>query len=159
MNPFLEQHHDLLKRITEAKVDFILVGGYAVNFHGYGRATGDIDLLVRPDNPNFAKLFDVLEEMGFNKDDLAILRKRDYTKVSAFHFWEPPLRVDVLSHISGVKYEDAALGKQFGNFEGLKVPFLHINHLIAAKTATGRPQDKADVEILQEIRNKGNKKD
>ncbi len=56
MNLFIEQHQDLLKKLLEAKVDFIIIGGYSVIFHGYKRTTGDIDIWLKPDNTNKEKL-------------------------------------------------------------------------------------------------------
>jgi len=70
MNIFLEKHFDLIKKLLEGNVLFILIGGYAVNFHGYNRTTGDLDLWVKPDNENKTKLIAVLTKMGFNLEVL-----------------------------------------------------------------------------------------
>jgi len=152
MNIFLDEHQQFLEQLINKKVSFILVGGYAVNYHGYNRTTGDMDILLQPSNENYAKLFDILEEMDFNKEDMVKLRQIDFTKTFFFHIWEPPYRIDFLNKISGVEFTEADSKKILAKIEGIEVPFLHINHLILSKIATGRPQDKADVEILNKLK-------
>lgn len=158
MNIFFEKHFDLIKKLLEGNVLFILIGGYAVNFHGYNRTTGDLDLWVKPDNENKTKLIAVLTKMGFNLEDLEAINKMDFTKILAFNFWEVPFKVDVLTQIAGVKYEIADNKKVLSDIDGIMVPFLHLDHLVISKISNNRTKDKLDVEELQKIAEFKNKK-
>lgn len=151
MNIFLEKHQQLIKDLLEAGVDFILIGGYAVIYYGYGRSTGDMDLWLKPTNENKIKLLSLLKKEGFREDDIKYVENLDFTKHLAFHFWEKPERVDCLTHISGVKYDEAEEQKEIADIEGMNVPFISYKHLIASKITSGRPKDKADVDELQKI--------
>jgi len=74
MNILLEPHKQLLRSLIEFKVDFILIGGYAVNFHGYNRVTGDMDVWLKPDNENREKFISYLKAEGFEKESLNRIR-------------------------------------------------------------------------------------
>lgn len=147
----LEEHKTLLKKLVEAGVEFILVGGYAVNFHGYSRTTGDMDIWLRPDNTNRDMMMKLLLDEGFEEEMVQAISKVDFTKGIVFHFGEPPKRVDFLTHISNVKFDEAWEAKQLLPVENIGVPVLHLNHLILSKISNSRTKDKADVEELQRI--------
>lgn len=151
MNIFIEKHQELLKELIIEKVDFILIGGYAVIYYGYMRTTGDMDLWLQPTNENKLKILNVLKKFEFNSEGINHIKNLDFTKHIAFHFWEMPERVDFLTKISGVTYEDADKLKEIADFEGLKIPVIHYNHLISCKIATNRPKDLADIDRLQKI--------
>jgi len=72
MNILLDEHKVILIKLLQSKVDFILIGGYAVNYHGYGRTTGDMDVWLRPDNGNRDKLVPVLESLGVLSEDISV---------------------------------------------------------------------------------------
>ncbi len=151
MNIFIDKHQKLLQKLIEAKVDFILIGGYAVIYYGYKRTTGDMDLWLKPVNENKLKVIEVLKQFQFNKEGIDHINNLDFTKHIAFHFWQEPERVDCLTRISGVNYEEADVLKEIVDFEGLKVPVIHYNHLISSKITSDRFKDKADIEELQKI--------
>ncbi len=151
MNFFAELHHDLLKMLADAGVDYIVIGGYSVIFHGYRRTTGDIDIWLKPDNANKEKLLPVLKQMGFDDDELAQVASLDFTQHMAFSIGENPEKIDFLSRISMIKYEDADKKKIIAEADGLQVPFLHLDDLILSKINTGRAKDKADIDMLQQI--------
>lgn len=151
MNIFLDKHLLLIQNLIQGNVSFILIGGYAVNFHGYNRTTGDMDLWVKPDNENRDKMVKVLIEMGFNKDDLDAIGKMDFNNALAFNFWEVPYKVDVLTKVAGVAYETADKEKVIAEIENIKIPFIHVNHLVLSKIGNNRTKDKLDVEELQKI--------
>ncbi len=132
-------------------VDFILIGGYAVNFHGYNRATADMDIWLNPDNQNKLKFLEFLKSEGFDKESLEHINKIDFTKHAAFHIGEKPLQVDFLTIISGIAFPEANAKKQLLPFGESSVPVLHIDHLILSKISSNRPKDKLDVEELQGI--------
>lgn len=151
MNLFVEAHRKLLEQLLKAKVDFIVIGGYSVIFHGYARTTGDMDIWLNPDNPNKDKLLNALEWYGIDQNSLDELRKLDFTKTVFFKIGEIPERIDFLTKINLVDYATADKEKIVAKLDDLNIPFLHLNHLILSKLNTGRPQDKADIEMLQRI--------
>ena len=151
MNILLEPHKQLLRRLIEFKVDFILIGGYAVNFHGYNRVTGDMDIWLKPDNDNRTKFIAFLKEDGFDEESLNRISETDFTQHTAFHIGEKPLQIDFIAIISGVSFPEANERKQLLPFENISIPFLHLDHLILSKITSSRLKDKMDVEELQKI--------
>ena len=151
MNILLDEHKVLLIKLLQSKVDFILIGGYAVIYHGYGRTTGDMDVWLRPDNGNRDKLVPVLESLGVLSEDIVQIKSVDFTQALAFHIDEPPRRVDFLTKIVGLTYEEADKKKVFLPLGNFQVAVLHLDDLIVNKLISGRAKDKADVEELQKI--------
>ncbi|MDP1800188.1 MAG: hypothetical protein Q8L81_02460 [Bacteroidota bacterium] len=151
MNIFIETHQKLLEALTRHKVTFLLIGGYAVIFHGYKRSTGDMDIWLKPDNENKLKLLEVLKEFEFNKEGIKHISELDFTTHLAFHFWEEPERVDCLTQISNVGFTEAYAQKVIAEIEGIQVPFIHYTHLVMSKITSDRLKDKADVEELQKV--------
>ncbi len=151
MNILLDEHKVILIKLLQSKVDFILIGGYAVIYHGYGRTTGDMDVWLRPDNGNRDKLVPVLESLGVLSEDIVQIKSVDFTQALAFHIDEPPRRVDFLTKIVGLTYEEADKKKVFLPLGNFQVAVLHLDDLIVNKLISGRAKDKADVEELQKI--------
>jgi len=152
MNVFDEYTKQVLSKLNKRKVDYIVIGGYAVNFHGYNRTTGDIDLWIRPDNgKNKERLLACLVDLEVPLSAVGKLAKEDFNRPTMFRDGERPFRIDFITHISCVNFEEAWTQKKEGKLEGIKMNFLHLDHLIISKIATGRPQDKADIDELQKI--------
>lgn len=151
MNIFVENHQLLLKELLKEKVNFLLVGGYAVIYYGYKRTTGDMDLWIEPNNENKIKLLNVLKTFEFNTDDINYISELDFTKHLAFNFWEEPERVDCITYISNVDFIEAYNAKTICEIEGINVPIIQYKHLIQSKITSDRLKDKADVEELQKI--------
>lgn len=151
MNIFNETHLEYLSKLLENKVDFLLVGGYAVNFYGYNRTTGDMDLWLNPNDENKKRFTGFLKSDGFSLSSIKQIEKLDFKNHHAFHIGDFPFRIDFLTAINGVDFEEAEAQKVIYDNEGLKIPVIHINHLIRSKITTDRLRDKADVEELQKI--------
>ncbi len=151
MNIFLDSHKILLENLIKADVKFIIIGGFAVNYYGYSRTTGDLDLWIKPDNKNRDKLAGVLEKSGFNKKDLKIIRQTNFEQVFVFHIWEKPFQIDFLTRVSGVDFNRADKAKIIVSIQGLDLPMISFEHLILSKMTTNRLRDKADIEELQKI--------
>jgi len=151
MDFLLEENKLLLAKLLEKGVEFILVGGYAVNYHGYNRGTSDMDILVRPSNENKIKVLEALMEQGFDEEDLADIKSADFSGYFVFSMWEEPYKVDFLTRISGVNFDEAWEQKVFLPLNNYQVPVLHLHHLVLSKISNGRLQDKADVDQLQKI--------
>lgn len=151
MNIFSEKHQQLLSDLLHAEVEFILIGGYAVIYYGYKRTTGDMDIWLKPTNENKNKLLVLLKKLEFSSEGIDRIANLDFTKTISFHFWEEPQRVDFITKISGVQFDEADKQKEIADIEDIKVPFLRFKHLIASKITSDRLKDKADVEELQKI--------
>jgi predicted nucleotidyltransferase len=151
MNIFLEEHQIMLSYLISNHVDFLLIGGYAVIFHGYARSTGDMDIWVRPTNENKRSLSKALEDYGYDLQDLKGLYEMDFTKHIAFSIGEEPEKIEFINYVNLVSFEEADQNKILYDFEGLRVPFINLRELILSKMNTGRKKDEADVEELQKI--------
>jgi len=138
---------ELLKLLNAHKVDYLVVGGYALGFHGAPRFTGDIDLFVKPDPQNAKRILDTLKEFGFESSDLS---QDDFTSPkSVIQFGFPPVRIDIMNSLSGVSWEKADSGKIKGDLDNITVYFIGKEDLITNKKTLGRQRDLADIEALE----------
>jgi predicted nucleotidyltransferase len=144
-----EDYKEMLQCLLEEKVRFLLVGAYAVAVYGYPRATKDIDIFVRAAPENASSLMRALARFGAPLSDVS---ESDFsTEGTVFQIGSSPRRIDILTRISGVDFELAYANRQTVSVEGMAVPVISLDDLIANKRATGRAQDLADVEKLQSV--------
>lgn len=137
---------EFIELCLSQKVEFLLVGGYALAFHGAPRFTEDIDFMVLVSSENADKLDRVLKDFGFG--DIGITRD-DFLEVDqVIQLGRAPNRIDLLTGISGVSWQEAWESRSTVDFDGLAIPLIGRNELIQNKKATGRPQDLADVARL-----------
>ena len=127
-------------------VRFMIVGGYALAAHGLPRATGDLDAWVLIDPANAQRILSALNDFGFG--DLDIDESDLVRPDSIVQLGYAPYRVDILTTIDGVNFEQAWEGRLTVDVNGMSVPFIGRDDLIVNKRAVGRPQDLADVERL-----------
>ena len=141
-------YRDILLILSEKKVKFLLVGAYAMAAHGYPRSTMDIDLWVMPDPENAILILQALEDFGAPIGDLSAkdLQKEDLI----FQIGIAPRRIDILTSIDGLKFNEAFAHSEIINIEGISIHVLSISDLIINKRATGRTKDLADAEALEE---------
>ena len=132
-------------------VKFILIGGYAVIYHGYERTTGDMDIWLKPSNENRDKFVAALKEHGTDQEGLDTLINMDFTKPQVLHIGKMPNKIDFLTKVQGLNFEEAARQSVTLQLKNKHIPVLHFDHLIINKLLTGRMQDKADVEKLKKI--------
>lgn len=147
-----QSHLEMLTVLIDNQIDFLVVGGYAVIYHGYVRATGDMDIWLKPTNENKLKLIEVFKKLGFDQDGLNRISEKDFREVVIFHIGNEPERIDFLSKINGVNFDDAFREKQSLMVNGREIPFLHLNDLIASKLVSNRLKDQADVEHLMKVK-------
>ena len=143
-----QDFEELLKLLEEHKVEYLIVGGYAVAFHGYPRFTKDIDIYYNISAINILGLQKALEKFGFTIKDLPA--ELFYSKGNIITFGIEPVRVDLINEISGVEFNDAWENRARGNYGTSEVNFINKSDLIKNKTSTPRLQDKADAEKLSE---------
>ncbi len=139
---------DLLASLNARRVDFIVVGAYALAHHGVPRNTGDLDLLIHPAQENAERLLLALQDFGFGSLGL---KASDFTEPDqVVQLGRAPVRIDLLTSITGVSWEAARSGAVQGTYGPVPVLFLGRKELAANKRATGRAKDLADLEALGE---------
>ena len=138
---------DMLFALSAEGVEYLVVGAYALAAHGLPRATGDIDIWVRPTRENAARLWRALARFG---SPLATVSEEDFTRPgTVFQIGVAPNRIDILTHIDGVSFEDAWPRRVVQPVEGADVPVIGRADLVRNKRATGRTRDLADAEQLE----------
>ncbi len=138
---------EFIGSLTAHGVEFIVVGAYALAFHGAPRFTGDLDILVRPALDNATRLLAALAAFGFPVTDLspeAITDRRRMLQMGV-----PPVQIHVMSAISGVEWEEAWADRVEGSLGSNSVLFLGRKTFLRNKRAAGRPQDLADIDALE----------
>jgi hypothetical protein len=143
-----QDFRDLLELFNKHKVDFIIVGAYALGFHGAPRYTGDLDIFVMPDPINAKSIMQALNEFGFGSVGLSAADFEKEGKV--IQLGRPPVRVDIITSITGVAWEQARSGRVKGQFGDLMVYFIGRDDFIKNKRALGRKKDIADLEAIGE---------
>jgi hypothetical protein len=153
--PFVESllnrdYNDILSALSAEGVEFLIVGAYAVGAHGIPRATGDIDIWVRPTRENASRVMRALKQFGaalldLTEADLA-------TEHTVFQMGVAPSRIDVITGISGVSFDQAWPARITVAIEGLTVPVIGRDDLLRNKAASGRPKDLADLVALGDRR-------
>ena len=141
---------DMLKCLNKAGVDYILVGGWAVNMYGYIRATVDLDIWILADAGNAKKVYAAVAEFGAPVSEMKPEEFAQYGMI--FQIGVAPCRVDIISKISGVSYADAVARAVSKTIDGIPVRIISLEDLIANKKASGRAKDLADVEVLERCR-------
>jgi len=139
---------ELLALFNALHVKYIIVGGYALAFHGAPRMTGDIDIFVEPSDDNALKVLEALKKFGFGNIGLKIedFSQRD----NVIQLGRPPVRIDILTSLTGVSWEKAYATKKKGKYGGLFVFFISRELLLKNKRSVGRKKDQADLEALGE---------
>lgn len=141
---------DMLKCLNAAHVDYLLVGGWAVNLYGYVRTTVDLDVWILADAANARRVCRALAAFGA---PMAGVNQKDFEHEGlVFQIGVAPCRIDVITKIDGVRYSDAAGRASSRQIDGIPVRVISVEDLIANKRASGRTKDLADAEILEGLR-------
>lgn len=137
---------EFLRLLNAHKVEYLLIGGYAVAYFGYPRATADMDIWIAMNPANAGKTVAALKEFGFDLPDLSVelfLKEWQIIRLGV-----PPVRIEISTTISGVNFEECFAERVSGELDGEKVNLISLNHLKANKRAAGRHQDLADLDNL-----------
>jgi hypothetical protein len=138
---------DALSALSDEHAEFLLVGAYAVAVHGIPRATADLDVWIRRSEANARRVWRALARFGAPMTDL---READlWSADNVVQIGVAPRRIELLTSIDGVDFDDAWAHRNEVEVEGLRIPVISRAHLIANKKAVGRPQDLADVARLE----------
>jgi len=135
---------EFLKLLNSNDVEYLLVGGYAVNSYGLARSTGDMDIWIRSSDANAEKLVQALKQFGFSGITPELFTVLD----QIIRMGVPPLRLEILTSASGVDFEECYARRQIVEMEDLSVPVISLEDLKRNKRASGRFKDLADLEAL-----------
>lgn len=143
LNP---DYRDMLSTLDDADVEYLVIGAYAVAAHGHPRATGDIDLWVRPTSDNAGRVHRALDAFGVPLSNIDV---QDFQAPDlVFEIGVAPRRIDILTSAEGLTFDVAWRDRLIVELEGVSVPVLSKEHLIQNKRALGRHQDLADIDHL-----------
>ncbi|MBI3509560.1 MAG: hypothetical protein HY064_02780 [Bacteroidetes bacterium] len=151
----ISQHFkDFIDLLNKNQVLYIIVGGYAVGYHGLPRYTGDLDIWIKISNENAEKMMHVINEFPAPKNLFAKADFLNENPLAGGYFGNEPFRIDILNSIEGVEFDECYKNAESIQFERTKMVFIHYNDLIKNKMSTGRTRDKLDVEELEKLRSK-----
>ncbi len=141
-----QDFREFLRLLNEHQVEYLLIGGYAVGYHGYPRTTADMDVWVAIDSENASRLVEVFNAFGMSSPDIVpelFLKPGNIVRIGV-----PPVRIEVLNEIDGVEFSDCRIGAVIGDFDGVDVPLISLDDLKRNKKASGRHKDLEDLEHL-----------
>jgi predicted nucleotidyltransferase len=137
---------EFLRSLNSNRVEYLLIGGYAVGIHGHIRATNDLDIWVKISPENALRISEALRQFGFtaaSPDPTLFLVPNKIIRMGV-----PPLRIELLTSISGVEFDSCYAERESIDIEGEQVPVISLGRLRENKAASGRPKDLADLESL-----------
>lgn len=138
---------EFIASLNENNVRYLIVGGYAVGFHGYPRYTKDLDVWIEISNENAENVVKALNQFGFSSSGFSA---EDFINPDEFtQLGYPPNRIDIITSCEGVDFSSCYVTKMQIEIDGLKVDFIDYENLLKNKQTVGRPQDLADVSNLK----------
>ena len=146
MTPIPRDFREFLQSLNANDVEYLLIGGYAVGFHGYPRATSDIDVWIAMTPQNAAKVVGALRDFGFAVP--ALTQELFLLPDSIIRMGVKPMLIEISTTISGVDFDECYAARVQAEIEGLSVPIINAAHLKINKAASGRLKDLADLENL-----------
>ncbi len=137
---------EFLRLLAESRVEYLVVGGYAVAYYGHPRATGDMDIWIRMSEANALATERVLKSFGFDlpEVDAALFMRPD----QVIRMGNPPLRLEILTTIDGVEFSECYERRIVSDIDGVPIVFIALEDLKKNKRAAGRPQDLSDLDRL-----------
>lgn len=144
-----DDFRDLLVELHDAGADFVVIGGYAVAFHGHPRATKDMDLLVRADRENAKRVYRALAAFGAPLETFQVSEPDFATYDGVLQIGLPPRRIDMMNRAAGITFDEAIADGVGFELEGRHIRVIGLAALLKNKHAAGREQDLADVKALE----------
>lgn len=150
MRPLSNDLREFIHLLNTKNVRYVIVGAWALAFHGRPRYTGDLDVFVARDPANADRLMSVIDAFGFGQTDI---EREDFLQEDyVIQLGQAPNRLDLLTGISGLTFEEAWQERESGNLSGIDVNFISREHLIRNKQAAGRDKDLGDVKLLEKTK-------
>ena len=142
-----QDFREFIELLIKNKAEYLIVGGYAVGIHGHPRYTGDLDIWLNPTPENAEKILQSVNQFGFASFKLS---KEDFLKPgNVVQLGYPPLRIDLLTAIDGVTFEECFKNRKEVLIENMQVNFIGYNDLLKNKKESGRPRDIDDIDNLK----------
>ena len=138
---------EMLSALSDAGAEYLVVGAHAVAVHGRPRATGDLDIWIRPTLENAERVWSALLEFGAPLHELEVEDLVSHDLI--FQIGIAPRRIDIMTSITGISFDEAWPGRVAVSIEGVEVPIIGRRELVRNKKAIGRPRDEADVSELE----------
>jgi hypothetical protein len=140
----------VLSELFDAQAEFLVVGAFAMSAHQFPRATGDLDLFVGPSPENAQRVWNALARFGAPLNDYNITVAELARPGLVFWLGNDPNRIDVMTSIDGVSFDEAWRTRVYCEMDGMSVPVLSLDNLLTNKRSTGRPKDQFDVAWIEE---------
>lgn len=134
---------EFLKLLASNKVEYLLIGGYAVGYYGYPRPTGDMDIWIGISPNNARRVVRALREFGFTTSTKKFLQENSLVRMGV-----PPFRLEILTTIDGVSFPECYAARDTVVIDGVDVDLINLHHLRLNKKASGRLKDLSDLEHL-----------
>lgn len=147
-NIFHSDFREFIQSLNNNNVKYLLVGGYAVIFHGYSRTTGDMDIWVDCTKENYTLLVKAFQEFKMPVFDMTEERFLQKEKFDVFRFGRKPVAIDIMTKMANLDFDECYKQKQLFNDDSLFLPVVHISNLIDAKKIAGRNKDLDDLQHL-----------
>jgi hypothetical protein len=147
MIEFPRDFKEFLQLLNSKNIEYLVIGGYAVGYHGYPRATGDMDIWIAISDRTAMKMVEALKEFGFDIPELSkglFLKENNVIRMGV-----PPMRLEILTSIDGVGFNNCFSNRIIENFGDFSANFISKADLLLNKRASARPQDLVDLEKLQ----------
>ncbi|MCB0537934.1 MAG: nucleotidyltransferase [Bacteroidetes bacterium] len=147
-NVFNDDFRDFLKALNNNSVEYIIVGGYAVIYHGYNRTTGDLDIWINPNSENYKKLSKAFIEFGMSVFDMT---EQNFlsNNFDVFTFGKPPVCIEILTKVKGLEFTETFKFAIETVFDEIQVKMIDVRDLIKAKKAANRYKDLDDLNHLE----------
>ena len=140
---------DFLISLERFNVRYILVGGYAVIYHGYNRTTGDLDIWVEPTSDNYILLTKAFADFGMSLFDVTMEKFLNLSEFDVFTFGRPPVCIEILTAVKGLSFEATYTHSELVKYDDVQVRMIDIRDLITTKRAVNRPKDLDDLQHLK----------
>ena len=144
-----DEFKDFLIALNHCNVEYILVGGYAVIFHGHTRTTGDLDIWVNKSKENYKKLIAAFKQFGMPAFDMTEENFLNNPTFDVFTFGRPPVSIDILTNVKGLQFEESILKAKDFSSGGITFKLIDYRDLIQAKKSAARPKDIDDLNNLE----------
>lgn len=146
---FNSDFQDFLIAVNKHEVDYVLIGGYVVNYYGYNRTTADMDLYVKPTSENFTKIAKAFEDFGLSTFDMTKQNFLNTDDFDVFVFGRAPVRIEIITKVNGLSFERALSTSIIGEIDRIPVRLLTKSGLLSAKEIAGRHKDLEDIRQLK----------
>ena len=140
---------EFLQLLNSEKVEYLLVGGYAVGYYGYPRATGDMDVWIAVNPTNAAAIVQVLRRFGFRADTISVQSFLVEDKV--IRMGVPPVRIDLVTRVDGIEFAQCFLRRTIARLDDVEINLIGLDDLKVNKRTVGRPKDLDDLEHLKPL--------